>query len=172
MTAAVSSDSIVEAIISLSGIDEDGPAIASYMSAWEAYVNKTAAFEPETTFPLDIIVADDAPAQRMLLARILTIAGHRIRVAFDGEQALRFANSAPPDLLITDLEMPFRDGFNLIYAIRNANNRYLRQISIIVCSSSGASSLNRALDCGATSFVTKPIHQRELLMAINNLSTV
>jgi len=132
-------------------------------------VNNTSAFEAKVTFPLNIIVADDARSQRLLLVRILTAAGHRIKVVFDGEQALRSANFAPPDLLITDLEMPIRDGFNLIYAIRNADNNCLRQISIIVCSSCGANSLNRALDCGATSFVTKPIHQQELLMALNNL---
>jgi len=127
-------------------------------------------FEYKATCPLDVIVADDTRVQRLLLLRILTVAGHRIRVAFDGEQALELATLSPPDLLITDLEMPIRDGFDLIDAIRHSDNHFLRQISIIVCSGCSQSySLNRALDCGATSFVTKPVHQRELLMAINNL---
>ena len=129
-----------------------------------------APFEYQATCPLDVIVADDTRVQRLLLLRILTVAGHRIRVAFDGEQALELATFSPPDLLITDLEMPIRDGFDLIDVIRNSKNHFLRQISIIVCSGCRESySLNRALDCGATSFVTKPVHQRELLMAINNL---
>jgi len=136
-------------------------------------VINTAPFEYKGNCPLDVIVADDTRSQRLLLLRILTAAGHRIRVASDGEQALELATFSPPDLLITDLEMPIRDGFNLIDVIRNADNYLLRQISIIVCSGCNESdSLKRALDCGATSFVTKPVHQRELLMAINNLPQV
>ncbi len=80
------------------------------------------------------------------------------------------ACESPPDLLITDLEMPSCNGFDLIQAFRHAEDRRLRQIPIIVCSSRGeVHSLNRALDFGATSFVTKPLHFRELKMAIENL---
>ncbi len=121
---------------------------------------------------LDIIVADDARAQRWLLYELLHAAGHHIRVATNGKQAFQIAVESPPDLLITDLEMPGGDGFDLILSIRNSNDARLRKIPVIVCSSRNERcSLIRAFDLGATSFVTKPLHQSELQMAISNLQT-
>ncbi len=127
--------------------------------------------EPER--PLDIIAADDMRVQRYLMRAFLSSAGHRIRTANDGRTAFRMAVQSPPDLLITDLEMPGGGGFDLIYAIRNSCDERLCRISIIVCSSrSEIYTLNTALDYGANSFVTKPVHRNELYLAINNLRSL
>ncbi len=133
-------------------------------------MSQTAGNQAKSVRELDIIIADDARAQRWLLREILSCDGHRIRLASDGKQAFDLASETPPDLVVTDLEMAGGDGFKLIQSIRNSDNEHLRRIPVIVCSSCGdRSSLNRALDMGATSFVTKPLHQCELRMAINNL---
>lgn len=133
-------------------------------------MNKTARDQHREILALNIIAADDSRAQRWLLRTYLSSEGHQIRVTTDGEEAFRLAEQSPPDLLITDLEMPGGDGFDLIQAIRHSDDLRLRAIPIIVCSSCGERySLNRALDCGATSFVTKPLHPSELQMAIDNL---
>lgn len=133
-------------------------------------MNKPIGRQRRSFRSLDIVAADDARAQRWLLQTYLLSVGHRIRAATNGEAAFRLAASSPPDLVITDLEMPGGNGFDLIQAIRHADNLRLRQIPIIVCSSCGENySLNQALDCGATSFVTKPLNCIELQIALNNL---
>ncbi|TWU49516.1 response regulator [Rubripirellula reticaptiva] len=122
---------------------------------------------------LEIIAADDNRSQRLLLRRCLTAAGHHIRVAKDGREALQLANEQQPDLIVTDLEMPGGNGFDLIDAIRGSDNQSLRHVPIIVCSSrSETISLNHVLDQGADSFVTKPVHVHELQLAIQNLTTL
>lgn len=122
---------------------------------------------------LDIVAADDSRSQRYLLYNMLTSAGHRLRAAKDGSEAYQMATQAPPDLLITDLEMPGSDGFFLIDAVRHSKDFRIRNLPIIVCSSRRESCLlNLALDCGATSFVTKPLHRLELKLAIANLTLV
>src|SRR5215207_9471346 len=65
-----------------------------------------------------ILVADDEPAIRDLLAVLLEAAGHRVLRAADGEEALALLVGARPDLLITDHAMPGPTGLDLIDYLR------------------------------------------------------
>ena len=119
---------------------------------------------------LDIIAVDDMRSMRWRVHRLMSRYGQRIRVASNGRQALQLATCAPPDLLITDLEMPGGDGFGLICALRRSNDARLRSLPIVVCSSRGDELyLDRALEVGADLFVTKPLNARELQIALENL---
>lgn len=119
---------------------------------------------------LDIIAVDDMRAMRWLVHKVLSRYSHQIRLAQNGPEALQLAKDSPPDLLITDLEMPGGDGFGLIDAIRQDENLRLRAIPIVVCSSRDDELyLNRALDIGADLFVTKPLNARELQIGLENL---
>lgn len=119
---------------------------------------------------LDIIAVDDVRSMRWRVHRLMSRYGQRIRLASNGRQALQLAKSAPPDLLITDLEMPGGDGFGLIGALRRSDDARLRTLPIMVCSSRGDKLyLDRALDIGADLFVTKPLDARELRIALENL---
>lgn len=120
---------------------------------------------------LDIIVVDDIRSMRCRVHRLMSRYGQRIRLASNGRQALQLVKCAPPDLLITDLEMPGGDGFGLIGAIRRSDDARLRTLPIVVCSSRGDKLyLNLALEIGADLFVTKPLHARELRIALENLA--
>ena len=68
-----------------------------------------------------ILVVDDDPEFREALCRALRGAGHAVEEAADGIQALRVAAADPPDLLITDLIMPNRDGIELVMAVKQAH---------------------------------------------------
>lgn len=119
---------------------------------------------------LDIIAVDDVRSMRWRVHRLMSRYGQRIRLASNGRQALQLAKSAPPDLLITDLEMPGGDGFGLIGALRRSHDARLRALPIMVCSSRGDKLyLDRALDIGADLFVTKPLNAIELRIALENL---
>lgn len=91
-------------------------------------MDKTSVHDPEAIRSFDIVTADDARAQLWLLRTYLSSAGHRIRAANNGKEAFRLAACSPPDLLITDLEMPVCSGFDLIRAIREADDLRLRKI--------------------------------------------
>lgn len=119
---------------------------------------------------LDVIAVDDMRSMRWLVHRLMSRYGQRIRLASNGRQALQLAKSAPPDLLITDLEMPGGDGFGLIAAIRRSEDAQLRCVPIVVCSTRGDKPyLDRALEIGADLFVTKPLNARELRIGLENL---
>jgi CheY-like chemotaxis protein len=67
---------------------------------------------------LSLLVADDHPVLRALVARVLAAAGHRVTQAGDGGQALALAQAEAFDLLLLDIEMDGGDGFATAAAIR------------------------------------------------------
>jgi len=67
-----------------------------------------------------ILVVDDEPDVREVLAQALTIKGYRVTTAETGHEALRFAKSDRPDLLISDLQMEDADGLELIALVKAA----------------------------------------------------
>ncbi|WP_017255409.1 transporter substrate-binding domain-containing protein [Pseudomonas tolaasii] len=67
---------------------------------------------------LDILVVDDYPANRLLLVRQLSFLGHRITSAEDGEQGFARWKAEHPDVVITDCNMPLKDGYTLARDIR------------------------------------------------------
>ncbi len=88
---------------------------------------RAAALPPEVSAPapavlatrvLDILVVDDYPANRLLLARQLSFLGHRIVTAEEGVQGLERWQTQHPDVVITDCNMPLKDGYALAREIR------------------------------------------------------
>lgn len=67
---------------------------------------------------MNIVVVDDQPEYRLLLKHLLTDEGWKVRVAEDGEDALRALNEAKADIVITDIYMPVKDGLKLRQAMR------------------------------------------------------
>lgn len=70
------------------------------------------------THPLRVLVADDNADAAMSLALILRIGGHEVLAAYDGEQALRIAESFQPDLAFLDIGMPVMDGYEVCRRLR------------------------------------------------------
>jgi CheY-like chemotaxis protein len=116
---------------------------------------------------LRIAFADDVPDIRDLARLWLEAAGHSVEVRGDGKDALRLIEQEPFDLLITDIMMPERDGFELIRMAKQARPN-LR----IVAVSGGASvmsvsdSLRVAKALGASAVVAKPFNRTQLFAAI------
>ena len=104
-----------------------------------------------------ILVVDDDQAVRNLLARALTKVGHAVIEAKDGIAALRLFKERKPDLVITDLVMPNKEGLEMILELRGI----YPQAHIIAISGGGrcnpASYLEMAKYLGATRTLSKPI---------------
>ncbi|HYU35344.1 MAG TPA: response regulator transcription factor [Thermoanaerobaculia bacterium] len=115
------------------------------------------------TTPL-LLVADDDPAIRELLARELSLAGYETLTATDGLEGKELFERHQPDLVITDLGMPRADGMSLIAAVR-----HIDRTPILVLSVRGEEEDKvRALDLGADDYVTKPFSLRELLARVRS----
>jgi two-component system sensor histidine kinase EvgS len=73
--------------------------------------------QPSTT-PLNVLVVDDHPANRLLMCQQLEFLGHRFNVAADGKAGFEAWKSQPFDLVIADCNMPIMNGYELARAIR------------------------------------------------------
>lgn len=87
------------------------------------------------------LVVEDAPVARELLCGILRSLGLVVREATDGRQGLSMARSEPPDIILTDIEMPYMDGIEMLAQMRTEPE--LSHTPVIVLTTV-ASDLNRA----------------------------
>jgi DNA-binding response OmpR family regulator len=112
-----------------------------------------------------LIIEDDAE-MRAMLTEALQAAGHEVAVASDGKEGMKHYQSAPADLVITDLFMPNQEGLETITKMR----RFYPTIPIIAISgNSGVSRpmLTVALQLGATAILHKPFLPAELLALVD-----
>ncbi|MEW6193538.1 MAG: response regulator [Bacteroidota bacterium] len=113
-----------------------------------------------------ILVADDSPTIRKFVSVALTVKGYDIIACSDGMEALEKIPNNRIDLLITDLNMPNVDGYELISSIRN--NIEFRELPIIVLSSLGSNDdIQRGLECGANSYLIKPFDPKRVLYEVS-----
>jgi two-component system chemotaxis response regulator CheY len=108
-----------------------------------------------------ILVADDSPTIRKFVTFSLAAKGFKIIAATDGMEALEKLPSNNVDLIITDLNMPNIDGFELIKTVRE--NKDYEDIPIIVLSSLGSEKdIERGLGLGANSYLVKPFDPKKI----------
>ena len=111
-----------------------------------------------------ILIIDDEQPVRLLLEKLLTVAGHKVDVAADGQEALRRQRMNPAELVITDLFMPNRDGFETILHFR----KMFPQVRLIAMSGkpTAAMMLSIAHTLGAVAVLEKPFAAQRLLAAV------
>jgi two-component system chemotaxis sensor kinase CheA len=116
-----------------------------------------------------ILVVDDSITSRSLERSILEAYGYRVRVAIDGLEALALLRAEKADLIITDIQMPRMDGFELLEALKADSD--LKRIPVIIVSSlESAQDQERGLLLGASAYVVKRKFDRtELLSAIRQM---
>jgi DNA-binding response OmpR family regulator len=113
-----------------------------------------------------ILVIDDEPGVRRFLARALAREGHEVVLASDGHEGLTVARKESPDLVITDIFMPEREGLDTIMELR----RWRPDLRIMAISGGGhfatGDYLRVARDMGAAITLSKPIDVRTLREAV------
>jgi chemosensory pili system protein ChpA (sensor histidine kinase/response regulator) len=115
-----------------------------------------------------VILADDSISVRKFVGRMLEKAGYRVKLAGDGLEALEIASQTPCDLVVTDLEMPRTNGYELIAHLKQGPNT--RNIPVMVVTSrAGAKHRDKALLQGAVDFLVKPVQEDTFIAAIQRL---
>lgn len=115
-----------------------------------------------------ILTVDDSASMRMLLKASLTAQGYQIESANDGRHGLERMQEVVPDLLITDINMPEMDGFELIEAVRALPQFKATPILVLSTEFSDAHKA-RARSAGATGWITKPFESTKLGAAIRRV---
>lgn len=103
-----------------------------------------------------ILVVDDDPMQRLLVRAALEPCGCRCEEAEDGNVGIEKCMALLPDLIILDVMMPRLDGFSVCLKIRQNAKTEITPV-LVMTALNDLMSIERAYECGATSFQTKPI---------------
>jgi DNA-binding response OmpR family regulator len=116
-----------------------------------------------------VLVVDDDPIQRAILAELLDVAGFGCEEACDGEQALEAMARCPADLVILDMLMPGKDGIEVLTEIK----RHWPQTRVLTISAGGLMSPDQLLHLsrglGADATMAKPLRRGEFMAAVRDL---
>ncbi len=115
-----------------------------------------------------ILIAEDSPTQATRLRYMLEENSFDVRTARNGREALEAMQTYLPTIVITDINMPEVDGYELCRRIR-ATPDYASIPVILLTSLSDPEDVFRGLECGADNFVTKPYDEIHLLARIDYL---
>ncbi len=115
------------------------------------------------TNALDVLVVDDEPQVREIVATYLEREGYDVRTAADGEQALAELARRKPDLMVLDLMIPGVDGLSVLRQLRAKGD----QVPVIILSAKGEESQRVAgLELGADDYLAKPASPREVVARV------
>lgn len=112
-----------------------------------------------------ILTVDDSRSNLFLLWNILTGAGYQVISASSGAQALSLMEDDLPDLVLLDIEMPQMDGYEVCRRI-NQDDWSCTVPVIFLSSLQNADAKVKGFEAGAVDFVTKPFHEKELLVRL------
>ena len=117
---------------------------------------------------VDVLIAEDSRIQAKILQKRLTDAGHTVRWAENGADALKLARERRPEIIISDIEMPVMTGYEFCKAVKTDPD--LRTVPLILMSTlSDPIDIIRGLDAGADNYVTKPYDPDYLLGRMQSL---
>lgn len=112
-----------------------------------------------------ILLIDDSLSIRKFVGRMLESAGYKVETAVDGEEGLRKASAQDYRLILTDLEMPKLNGYEVIQGLRSRAQTQQTPI-IVMTTRAGDKHRQMALNIGASSYIAKPVEERALIQEI------
>ena len=121
-----------------------------------------------TTSPHKVLIADDEPNILISLEFLMKREGHQVLLARDGNEALAAILRERPDLVLLDVMMPGKTGFDVCQAVRADES--LAGVKIVLLTAKGRDTdIAKGLALGATAYMTKPFSTKELAARVREL---
>lgn len=118
---------------------------------------------------IKVLAIDDSRTIRSLVQKVMEEAGFQCSLADDGVQGVARFQQDPPDVVITDINMPNMDGYGVISAIRGGAIR--RDVPILVLTTESAPHLKaKARDAGATGWIVKPFDDTAIVAVVRRVT--
>jgi DNA-binding response OmpR family regulator len=118
--------------------------------------------------PERILIVDDEPSIVTSLEFLMERQGYAVRVARDGQEALAAAAAFAPDLVLLDVMLPLRSGFEVCRALRAGPLGPVVKI-VLLTARGRASEIEQGLALGADAYITKPFSTADLLAQVRSL---
>lgn len=116
----------------------------------------------------NVVIAEDSPVQGVVLRRVLVESGYTVHWGKNGKLGYELVEKVKPVIVITDIEMPEMNGFELCSKIKNSG--FYKDIPVIICSSlSQPEDIMTGIACGADGYVTKPYDKKYLMYRVRSL---
>ncbi|HKS54451.1 MAG TPA: response regulator [Steroidobacteraceae bacterium] len=115
-----------------------------------------------------ILAADDSASMREMVRMTLGSAGFDVTSAADGDEALRLAAQTAFDLVLLDVHMPVRDGFDVIRALR-AETDYRHTPILMLTTENSPDRKREGKSAGATGWIVKPFDPAQLIATVHRV---
>jgi DNA-binding response OmpR family regulator len=118
--------------------------------------------------PKKVLIADDEPNIVTSLQFLMERNGYSVRIARDGDEALRQVAEFLPDLVLLDVMMPAKNGYEVCQKIRE--NDAWSAIKVVMLTAKGRDTeVSKGLALGAEAYVSKPFSTKELVARVREL---
>ncbi len=115
-----------------------------------------------------VLIVDDSPTVREMVSEQFRKSGFSVIEAVDGEEAIERITAKVPDVVVTDIVMPRKNGYELCRWIKN--DPRTKHIPVIMCTSKSEEfDVYWGMKQGADAYITKPYHPPDLLNAVKKL---
>ena len=145
----------------------DFPVLAVRVSSGLGREAQDSAPRGEVLRGLRVLIVDDQPDARELLALVLERRGANVRMATSAGEALDVVGESDIDVLVSDISMPGRDGYDLVREVRRLRGDSIRAVALTAYT--GHEVRERALAAGFDVHATKPLDPDHLINALERL---
>lgn len=114
-----------------------------------------------------VLIVDDEPDVLKMLKMVLELEGYETLLASDGETALRRIEAEEPDLVLLDIMMPVLDGWGVLEKLRGASLRKVPRV--IILTAKGERNMEKAMELGASKYLSKPFETEDLLASVRDV---
>ena len=118
-----------------------------------------------------ILIVDDEPNIVISITYLMKHAGYEVVTAYDGQQALDYLADSCPALMILDVMMPNKNGFEVCEEVRG-DNRFAEMPILMLTAKGSEAEMNRGVSLGADAYITKPFSTHDLVERVKALLEV
>jgi CheY-like chemotaxis protein len=120
---------------------------------------------------VDVLLVEDDRETRVVLTRLLKTAGASVRDFHNVDEAINSIEESLPDVVVTDLAMPGRNGYDLVRHVREADEKREKYLPVIAVTASGVTGdRDRAMQAGFDCYLRKPVDPGQFIDAVAELA--